>query len=199
MFIYPITISNSSGRSVKSGTGALLGIVGATTIIGGNSSFDDESTVVPDIGFNFSFYGTAYRSNIYVGSNSYITFGFGSSNYSGLSTTNPGRGILIGAGDRSYQRVYGIPGGDKYTVRFEGANGTSGSAGSPDRLWETTLFSDGVIQIVFGVTGTDGVSCLTKGTGVAGEFVNYTYTANSSVVFVPIANTYTVYNNSYYS
>ena len=49
--------------------------------------------------------GTA-RTAAYVGSNSYITFGGGSSNYSGLSTTNPAFDkFMFMAADRSYQRV----------------------------------------------------------------------------------------------
>lgn len=49
--------------------------------------------------------GTA-RTNAYVGSNAYITFGSGSTNYSSLSTTNPALDkFMFNAGDRSYQRV----------------------------------------------------------------------------------------------
>ena len=46
------------------------------------------------------------QATAYIGSNMYITFGGGSSNYSGLSSTNPALDkIMMNSGDRSYQRV----------------------------------------------------------------------------------------------
>ena len=205
MFTFPLSLFSSG--SIVSGLGTLIGgntalnnpsTIGATLIKGG-SSWDDDSVVVPDIGFNFNFYGTNYRTNIYVGSNSYITFGFSSTAYSSLSTTNPGRGILIDAKDNSYQNVYGISKANNYVIRYEGSNSTSGTSGSPSRVWETTLFNDGVIQIVIGSISIGGTSIITKGTGTTGEFINLTITANSSLVAVPSANNYVVYNNSYYA
>lgn len=68
-----------------------------------NGSVDDSFVNVPII--STTFFGTA-RTIAYVGSNAYITFGGGSSNYSGLSTTNPPFDkFMFNAGDRSYQRV----------------------------------------------------------------------------------------------
>lgn len=55
------------------------------------------------------------RNIAYIGSNCYITFGAGSSLYSGLSTTNPALDkFMFNAADRSYQRVgYLTAGGSK--------------------------------------------------------------------------------------
>ena len=68
-----------------------------------SSSVDDSFVNVPITSTNF--FGTS-RTIAYVGSNAYITFGNGSTNYSGLSTTNPALDkFMFNSGDRSYQRV----------------------------------------------------------------------------------------------
>ena len=61
-----------------------------------------------------TFFGTA-RTSAFIGSNAYITFGSGSSAFSGLSTTNPALDkFMFNAADRSYQRVgYLTAGGSK--------------------------------------------------------------------------------------
>ena len=68
-----------------------------------NSSVDDSFVTVPIT--STTFFGTA-RTSAFVGSNAYITFGSGSSAFSGLSTTNPALDkFMFNAADRSYQRV----------------------------------------------------------------------------------------------
>lgn len=68
-----------------------------------NASVDDNFVNVPIT--STTFFGVA-RTIAYVGSNAYITFGNGSTNYSALSTTNPALDkFMFNAGDRSYQRV----------------------------------------------------------------------------------------------
>jgi M6 family metalloprotease-like protein len=50
---------------------------------------DDGYFRVPDIGFNFNFFGTTYRtSNVYIGTNGYITFGGGSTAYVNVAIPN---------------------------------------------------------------------------------------------------------------
>lgn len=68
-----------------------------------NATVDDSFVNVPITSTNF--FGSS-RTIAYVGSNAYITFGAGSSNYSALSTTNPANDkFMFNAADRSYQRV----------------------------------------------------------------------------------------------
>lgn len=62
-------------------------------------STDDSSAAIP--GYQFNFLGISYNGNIFLGSNNYLTFGGGSSTYSGFSGSNPPfPGILFGATDR---------------------------------------------------------------------------------------------------
>ena len=109
------TTSLNSGYTYLNGAGYLgtlapsLGNASASVWVPGgwqslqNGSVDDSFVSVPIT--STTFFGTA-RNTAYVGSNAYITFGNGSSNYSSLSTTNPALDkFMFNAADRSYQRV----------------------------------------------------------------------------------------------
>lgn len=68
-----------------------------------NAFVDDNFVTVPIT--STTIMGTA-RTNAYIGSNAYITFGAGSTLYSSLSTTNPALDkFMFNAADRAYMRV----------------------------------------------------------------------------------------------
>jgi hypothetical protein len=99
----------------------------------------DDSNVTASMPFSWKINNTNY-SSLFVGSNSYITFGGGSNNYSGLSASNPGFSkIFFGAADNSYQRVSYISNSNYIKVRYEGNGTTSGTVGSPGIVVEVTL------------------------------------------------------------
>lgn len=140
----------------------LLGSAGMTQLI--SSSTDDGFVDVGDIGFDFPFYNRTFRNQIYVGSNGYLTFGFGSRQYSGISPGAPGSGLFICAGDRSYQQVFvhaDTP--NSFRIRYEGSAGTSGTVGAPTMLWETTLLANGDIVLATGNLNESGASFITDG------------------------------------
>jgi len=92
-----------------------------------------------------------------VGSNSYITFGFGSNFYYSLSASRPGRGLIIQAADNSYQRVWaGVVSGSKMRVYWEGTSSTGGTPGFPNMVWETTFYSNNNIMVVVSLMGRSG-------------------------------------------
>lgn len=109
---------------------------------------DDENILLPDIGFDFSFFGVGYRTNIRVNSNSYFQFGTEISSISPPSQTL--RGVFIGATDGNINKLYGLQlSPNAYLIRFEGnSNYTQQSV---NKVWEATLFNDGTIQLTFGV------------------------------------------------
>lgn len=161
----------------------LLGTSGATNLVNGQA--DDANINIGDMGFDFRLNGATYRSNIFVGSNSYLTFGFGSIEYGSLSQTNPGRALLVAAADRSWNKVdVKQDAADKYRVIWQG--GSSSGGGTP-YTWELSLFADGAMQLVMGAgTPSAGLSMLTKGDGVTS--LSYTTNAASAVnslVFLP--------------
>lgn len=67
----------------------------------------DDNYIKLYIPWTVTFLGTNYATgDVYLGSNTYLTFGAGSTNYSGLTASNPNLPkIMIGCGDNSFQRV----------------------------------------------------------------------------------------------
>jgi hypothetical protein len=157
--------------------------------------------------FSLLFYGITYTQPFF-NSNTYITFGSGTGQYSGLSL-NPASpalpSICLGSADNSWQRCWERSTANWYRFRYEGNGSTGGTPGSPGIVYELTFFkqftpsSDIYIEIVFGVhnrTGgiwgmTNGVNpgtistafgSLTSGTGLIGSPA--ALTANRSYVLV---------------
>ena len=110
-----------------------------------NSTVDDNFysivTVPSIVPFTYRFNGTNYQNNIFVGTNSYITFGSGRSDYIGLSGSTPNVPTLhIGSADNSAQRIAYKSSTNYFTVRYEGTAATTGTPGSPNIVWEATFF-----------------------------------------------------------
>ena len=81
-----------------------------------------------------------------------MTFGGGSTQYINLSASNPAlQKIMINAADNSAQRIYygslGSAPNRTYHVRWEGTNGTSGTLGSPNMVWEVTFYENAPSRI----------------------------------------------------
>ena len=105
--------------------------------------------------FSITYDGDTYTT-IYVSTNSYITFGAGSTLYSGIGADRPGLPkIMIASGDRSCQRIYygeeGTAPNRTYRVRFEGSVDPSGILGSPTIEWEVTFYEAAGWQSTFDV------------------------------------------------
>jgi hypothetical protein len=84
---------------------------------------------------------------IFVGTNTYITFGGGSSAYSGLSASNPPYPtIFLGSADHSFSRLGYRTDGETYTyVYYGGAASTGGSTVNIE--WEALFTFDGRIEV----------------------------------------------------
>lgn len=102
----------------------------------------DDANINVSLPFTWTFNGTGYTS-FYPGSNTYITFGAGSTQWNNLSAINPPNDkIHIAAADNSWQRVSHFTSGTDYVrLRYEGTSGTSGSPGFPDIVYEITFFN----------------------------------------------------------
>lgn len=137
---------------------------------------------------------------IYVGSNSYITFGAGYNTYGGLSGSVPASPkIHIAAADRSVQRLaykWYDPMGNlnvrQLRIRYEGhQNHFGGTVGSPTQVWEATIFSrwgyNGfqIFEVRFGNLANSGISGVASGSGyytttTANGGTSYVYAGSSS-------------------
>lgn len=151
------------------------------TIIDTTGAQDDNFVNIP-IPFPVNFLGSTYTS-VYVGSNSYATFGMGSTVYSSISGANPPHpGIHVGAADNSFQRILYISesttDGNIFRVRYEGTAATHGTIGSPNIVWELTFYQSQplIVDVVVGANarGLVGRNGVTNGSG-------YLYTSTSSI------------------
>ena len=174
----PTTWTNTSITNSILGAASLTS---STTPIGNN----DDGYWTINLPWNYVFNGTTY-TQVFVGTNQYLTFGSGSGNFSGLSASNPALNkIMYASGDRSVQRIYfgteGTAPNRTYRIRSEGSAGTSGTLGSPTNVFEFTFYENdtGRIDIQIGVMNT-------AGSGLSGV---YTPTGGTSLVaFTPAAN-----------
>lgn len=180
------------------GTTTLTSLLNSTP-----TGIDDNFYSVP-LPFTFYFAGTGYTT-AYVGTNSYITFGSGSTSYSSLGPTNPPYPkILIGASDRTARRIgyYSIAGATQttsdtnlyVTIRYEGYNNADGS-GVASTVWECTLWNPNTagglscIELRMGnINGTwasFGTSLIANSNTT---YRTFTPTANQSIVFYGSTN-----------
>lgn len=166
------------------------------------SSEDDSYRELADFPFAFNFFGTDYANSIYVGSNSYITFGFASSVYSGLSASNPGRAIHFGSADNSWQQVWWgqISIGNKpaFRVIYEGTASTGGSVGSPNIVYQLTFFENQRMNVTFAqharTGGLRGISNGSTLTNTYDIFENTSYAFQSDA----LGNNWTIQQGKYW-
>jgi hypothetical protein len=191
---------NTGNRIVTSGGGvgtrtsisnSLLGAASLTVSTTPTTGNSDDGYWAIGIPFNITFNGTSY-STLYIGTNFYITFGGGSTAYTGLSATSPAfNKIMISADDNSVQRIYsGVEGTSPnrtFRVRVEGHNApTGGTLGSPDMLYEAVFYENTPAQI-------DIHTGVNSQWAAAGSTYNFTRTAISNA---PLTGNFTVQNNT---
>ena len=132
-------------------TNNLLGVASLTvstpTVPNGltfTGNADDGYWTVP-LPFSITYLNQSY-SVVYIGTNTYITFGAGSAEYAQLgNATPPLPKIMISANDnlafRIYQGIEGSYPNRTFRIRWEGHNAPSGgSSGSPDMIYEVTFY-----------------------------------------------------------
>ena len=192
-----VTTTGTTTGTCTSIPNNLLGSTGLTAstpsapgVLTFTGNADDGYWTVP-LPFNFVYLNNTYNT-IYVGTNTYITFGSGSTNWSGISVSNPALPkILMSGNDNSGQIIYWGESGSApnrtFRVRFEGTAATSGTLGSPNMVYEITFYENSPSRFDFhtGVNGRWAPS-------VVGNVYPFDYTA----VNVPLVGTVTVNNNT---
>lgn len=173
MSLTVVTDSHLASASVTTITNTLLGagsLASSTTPTVGNNDDGYWTLALP---FSIEYLGTTY-STIYVSTNHYVTFGSGSTVWSGLNATTPNLPkIMWACADNSVQRIYyGVEGtapNRTYRVRVEGAASTSGTVGSPSMVNEYVFYeaTPDQIDLQLGANGRK-----TVGTGFTTEQLN---------------------------
>jgi len=140
------TPSGSEAATVSSITNSLLGAAGLTASTTPTVGSNDDGYWTLSLPFNITYLGTTY-STIYPSTNFYLTFGGGSTVWSGVSITNPALPkIMWCARDNSVQRIYygteGVAPNRTFRVRQEGTSTTFGTVGSPTMVCEWTFYEN---------------------------------------------------------
>jgi hypothetical protein len=135
MSVTVITESTPASASVSTITNTLIGPASLTASTTPTTGSNDDGFWTLNLPFNITFLGTSY-SQIYVGTNHYLTFGGGSSIYTNLGAANPNLPkIMWSCADNSVQRIYyGVEGAgsETYTVTNSGASAyTINSSSNP--------------------------------------------------------------------
>ena len=138
----------STVTSITSSLGSTAGLTVVTTPTVGSNDDGYWNISLP---FTVNFLGASYTS-VFPGTNSYLTFGSGSSVYTGISVSSPNLPkIMWCAKDLSVQRIYhGVEGTSPnrtYRIRIEGNNATYGTLGSPGMVCEYTFYEATPAQI----------------------------------------------------
>ena len=137
--------------SITSITSSLLGAAALSNTTTVSAGSNDDGYYAITLPWNVNYLGTSY-STIYIGTNSYITFGTPATQYVSLNAANPAvPKICISSNDNSWQRVYyGIEGtapNRTYRVVYEGTASTTGTLGSPTMVWEAVFYENNPSQI----------------------------------------------------
>lgn len=106
-------------------------------------TFSDDNNF--DTTYSKPFFGISRR--VFVGSNSYITFGSGSNTYSSFSATNPGIGIILFAADHGYGQLYTGLTTDINPNAYPGLILRYTSTRIGNQIQETILYDNGIISI----------------------------------------------------
>lgn len=176
---------DSGTRIAASSTGATqISYVAPTTaainVTTGSGTIPDDGFFTLNLPFNTFFNGTSY-SQIFIGTNSYATFGGGSGAFSGLSASNPAfNKIMVDAADRGSTGIYFTSSASSWTMRYQGSSGTTGSPIAI--IWELQCLSSNpksirlsIAQVAGGgTTGMFSSSSLINSLGGAGTSWNIT-------------------------
>lgn len=177
------SVAPNTGNQITTGTGTANVVSIASSLFGGSGLFsstittsgnNDDGFWTLSLPFNITYNGISY-SSVFIGTNSYITFGGGSSEYIGMSASVPALPkIMISAADNSAQRIYygsvGSSPNRTYRVRWEGTNATSGTLGSPNMVWEATFYENAPtrVDIQIGVNAKSNASAIFYDTRFSG-------------------------------
>jgi hypothetical protein len=138
------TPSGSESATVTSITNSLLGAAGLTASTSPTFGSNDDGYWTLNLPFPITYLGVTHTT-IYPSTNFYLTFGGGSTVWSGVSITNPALPkIMWCARDNSVQRIYygteGSAPNRTFRVRQEGTASTGGIVGSPSMICEWVFY-----------------------------------------------------------
>jgi len=149
------TINVTSGAPFASVTDLGSVSIGSTTGLTFNQVVNfgnnDDGYWQINLPFTIQYLSQNYNS-VFVGTNTYLTFGGGSTQYSGLGPSSPNLPkIMLSSADNSVQRIYyGVEGSSPnriFRIIVEGNASTSGFVGNPGMRYEYKFYENAASQI----------------------------------------------------
>ena len=152
-------ISNGSTATVTSLVFAGNGFVRSSSLTSSSTTptvgSNDDGYWTLDLPFDITYLGVTY-SQVFVGTNGYISFGGGSVSFTPSASNPPYPKIMLGSGDTSVQRIYygiqGIDGSRNFIIRVEGSSAVAGTVGVIGMLTQYTFYENNptVIHLTVG-------------------------------------------------
>jgi hypothetical protein len=142
----------SPSATVSSIPNSILGAASLTASTAPDFGGNDDGFWAVVLPFNISYLGNSYAT-VYLGTNGYLTFEGGSEAYDSLGPTTPNYPkIMLGAADRSIQRIYygeeGAEPNRTFRIRAEAhASYSGGVLGSPTVVYEYVFYENTPNQI----------------------------------------------------
>ena len=134
------TNSGVASASISAGTSNTINVSGLTSNTSPDTGNNDDGYWEIGCPWDISYLGTNY-ANVYIGTNMYLTFGAGSTAWSGVSPSNPAiPKIMVGGADNSIQRIY--TGTEDTAVPKEGNTYTLAITNSDSVDWNITSGTD---------------------------------------------------------
>lgn len=149
-------------------------LITTDSLTGGNT---DDGYWQINLPYAVTFNGQSY-STIYIGTNSYATFGGGSSQYSGLNSQNPALNkIMVNASDRGGNNIYFQDNGTSWRIRVDISNNLGG--GTTDIVWELSSDSStsNALHLDIVLSPNTGVTNVSSNTGTVFSTLGGTGTA----------------------
>lgn len=149
------TLNTTSGSPAASVTNLPGVTIGSTAGLSMDQNVDfgnnDDGWWQINIPFNVTYLSQNYNS-VFVGTNTYLTFGQGSTQYSGLGPSSPALPkIMLSSADNSVQRIYyGVEGSSPnrvFRIIVEGNASTAGTLGNPGMRYEYKFYENNSSQI----------------------------------------------------
>ena len=150
--IVGFTGGDASATVTSLGTQAIGSTATLTARTGLTSGGEDDGYWEVILPFNITYLSENY-DRVYMGTNSYLTFGAGSTQYAGIDENTPALPkIMIAGGDRKGFRVYygasGTPGTRTFRLIFEGhVSNSGGDILNPSLRYEYTFYEATPAQI----------------------------------------------------
>lgn len=195
------SIVTSSGIATVSAISYNFSAITSNPITIPTSGGSDDGFFTVSLPWNFIFNGISYNS-VFVGTNSYLTFGSGSSTYSGIGPSNPPfNKICVSAADNSVQRIYyqesGTAPNRQFVIRVQGNNSTSGILGSPTMEYEYKFFENDTDRIELHVNLNSRFTTATGNAPVVATDASFSGTSAACPVAAGFISTVLEYNRTW--